>query len=381
MFSAIASFSPLYATTLLMLVGTGLLNTYVGLRLTGQSVSETWIGAMMAGHYLGLVCGGRMGHLLIIRVGHIRAFAACAAVAVSAILGQALTDSLPVWLLLRVLLGLMMVTEFMVIESWLNEQTENHQRGRVFSVYMVVSGLGTVLGQLTLTVYPHAMDNRPFMLVAIFLSLCLVPLAAVPRTSPTAPKPAPLDLMYYLRAVPAAFVVLFVSGCLSGSFYSLAAVYMVKLEFTAAQAAAYTATASACGLLSQWPMGWLSDRINRAGLIRFNALLLSALAVLLWGWASWPFWMMLLLACLFGVLQFTLYPLGSALANDRVEPQRRVGLSAVLLMAYGVGASLGPILAGLLMSLTRPSIYYVFVSACALVLVWRIRPGLAAKAA
>jgi MFS family permease len=373
----IAAFVPLYLSTILLQIGTGLLNTYVGLRLSGQAVSETWIGAMTAGHYLGQVCGGRLGHRLVIRVGHIRAFSACAAVATCAILGQGLTDLLPAWLVMRVLFGFMIVTQYMVLESWLNEQTENRLRGRVFSIYMVVSGLGTVMGQLILTVYDHAMDNRPFTLVAIFLSLCVAPLAARARSSPDAPKPARLELSYYLRQVPTAVLVLFVAGCIVGSFYSLSVVYMVRLDFSAAQSASFVAAASACGLLSQWPMGWLSDRFGRARLIRVNATILAALAVLLWGWAQWPYWLMLVLACVFGVLQFTLYPLGAALANDQVGPERRVSLSAVLLMAYGVGACAGPLAAGLLMSTVGPGAFYVFVSACALVLAWRARPAAA----
>ncbi|KAG1450329.1 hypothetical protein G6F57_016426 [Rhizopus arrhizus] len=85
--------------------------------------------------------------------------------------------------------------------------------------------------------------------------------------------------------------------------------------------------------------GWLSDRINRAGLIRFNALLLVLLPTVMWGWLVLPYWAMVALSCVFGVLQFTLYPLGAAFANDHVESERRVSLSAVLLMTYGVGAS------------------------------------------
>src|SRR3546814_8684363 len=104
-------------------------------------------------------------------------------------------------------------------------------------------------------------------------------------------------------------------------------------------------------------MGWLSDRINRAGLIRFNAFLLVLLPVTMWGWFTLPFWLLVVMSCVFGVLQFTLYPLGAAFANDHVEPERRVGLSAILLMTYGVGACLGPMVAGLLMSTAGPSMY------------------------
>ncbi|ARP93956.1 MFS transporter [Bordetella genomosp. 13] len=374
MLSTLSSFSPLYTATLLMLIGTGLFNTYMGLRLSQEAVSELWIGLLMAAYYFGLVCGARLGHLMIIRVGHIRAFSACAAVATSMILGQIVIDHMAVWLVLRIIAGVVMVTELMVIESWLNEQTENHQRGRVFSVYMAVSGLGTVLGQLALTFYT-TMDEGPLTLVAMCMVLCLVPIAVSARSHPPTPLPAPLDLRFYVQRVPLSLTVLFVAGNLSGAFYGLAPVYAVKYGLTTSQVAVFVAAAVTCGLLSQWPMGWLSDRINRAGLIRFNAALLVLLPVAMWGWITLPYWALIALSCVFGVLQFTLYPLGAAFANDHVEPQRRVSLSAILLMTYGVGACLGPLVAGALMSVAGPAMYYVFISACALILVWRVQPA------
>ncbi|WP_459615294.1 MFS transporter [Bordetella sp. 2513F-2] len=374
MLATISSFSSLYIATLLMLVGTGLFNTYMGLRLTQQSVSEIWIGTLIAAYYLGLVCGARLGHKLIIRVGHIRAFVACAAVSTSMILAQMQIDSMPVWLALRLLAGMVMVTELMVIESWLNEQTENHQRGRVFSVYMVVSGLGTVLGQLALTSYA-TLDDSPLTLVAMCMVLCLVPVAVTARSHPPTPLPAPLDLKFFMRRVPLSLTVLFVAGNVSGAFYGLAPVYAAKYGLSTSQAAVFVAASVTAGLLSQWPMGWLSDRINRAGLIRFNAALLTLLPILMWGWVTLPFWLLVLLSCVFGVLQFTLYPLGAALANDHVESARRVGLSAILLMTYGVGACLGPLVAGVLMSAGGPAMYFVFISACAAILVWQVRPA------
>ncbi|MVW70879.1 MFS transporter [Bordetella sp. 15P40C-2] len=374
MLTTISSFSSLYVATLLMLIGTGLFNTYMGLKLTAESVSEIWVGALIAGYYLGLVCGARMGHKLIIRVGHIRAFVACAAISTCMILAQMVVDSMPVWLLFRLVSGIVMVTELMVIESWLNEQTENHQRGRVFSVYMVVSGLGTVLGQLILSAYT-TLDQQPLVVVAACLTLCLVPIALTARSHPPTPVPAPLDIRFFRQRVPLSLTVIFIAGNLSGAFYGLAPVFASKYGMSTAESALFVAAGVTAGLLSQWPMGWLSDRINRAGLIRFNAMILVVLPALLWGWLELPFWALVLLSCVFGVLQFTLYPLGAAFANDHVESERRVSLSAILLMTYGVGACLGPMIAGILMSAVSPNMYYIFVSVCALVLVAFVRPA------
>lgn len=374
MLTTISSFSSLYVATLLMLIGTGLFNTYMGLRLTAESVSEIWVGALIAGYYLGLVCGARMGHKLIIRVGHIRAFVACAAISTCMILAQMMVDSMSLWLVFRLVSGIVMVTELMVIESWLNEQTENHQRGRVFSVYMVVSGLGTVLGQLILSAY-STLDQQPLVVVAACLTLCLVPIALTARSHPPTPVPAPLDIRFFRQRVPLSLTVIFVAGNLSGAFYGLAPVFASKYGMTTSESALFIAAGLTAGLLSQWPIGWLSDRINRAGLIRFNALILVVLPAVLWGWLELPFWALVLLSGVLGVLQFTLYPLGAAFANDHVESERRVSLSAILLMTYGVGACVGPMIAGVLMSLAGPSMYYLFVSACALVLVAFVRPA------
>jgi MFS family permease len=373
MFATLSSFSSLYLAALLMLCGTGLFNTFMGLRLTAQAVSPFWVGTLIAGYYLGLVCGARLGHQLLIRVGHIRAFVACAAIAAVMVLAQASIELLPLWLLFRLIAGVAMVTQFMALESWLNEQTENRLRGRVFSVYMLMSGLGTVLGQLSLTLFP-TLDLRPLTLVAVFQILCLVPIALTARSHPATPVPAPLDLKFFASRVPLSMTVLFVAGMLSGGFYGLAPVYAARHGFSTAQVAVYVAATVTAGLLSQFPMGWLSDRVNRAGLIRCNAAILTVLPVLMWGWLALPFPAMLVLSCVFGVLQFTLYPLGAAFANDHVEPERRVGLSAILLMAYGIGACTGPLIAGGIMSLAGPDMYYVFISACALTLVLTVRP-------
>ncbi len=211
-------------------------------------------------------------------------------------------------------------------------------------------------------------------LVAVFQILCLVPIALTARSHPATPVPAPLDLKFFAARVPLSLTVLFVAGLLSGGFYGLAPVYAARHGFSTAQVAVYVAATVTAGLLSQFPMGWVSDRVNRAGLIRFNAALLTVLPALMWGWLSMPFPLLLLLSCVFGVLQFTLYPLGAAFANDHVEPERRVGLSAILLMAYGIGACVGPLIAGGLMSVAGPNMYYVFISGCALALVLTVRP-------
>ena len=367
MISTFSAFHALFLSTLLMQIGTGLFNNYMGLRLSADSVSEIWIGTLLSAYYLGLVFGARMGHHLIIRVGHVRACATAAALAICLVLLQTLIDEKFVWLLLRFCAGMAMVVQFIVIESWLNEQAENKHRGRVMSVYLLMSGIGTALGQLSITMYP-TLDLRPLIFVAMCQALALLPIVLTTRTLPAPQSPAPIDLAYFFKQVPQCLLTILLAGNICAAFYGLAAVYAVKQNLSTGQVAVFTATTVVAGLLSQWPMGWLSDRVNRGNLVRVNALLLVGISVMLWGWADWPYWMMLLLAAGMGSLQFTLYGLASGLGNDRIDPERRVGLTAMMLMAYGGGACLGPTLAGTMMRLGGSHMLYVFSSACALLL-------------
>lgn len=366
------SFSSLYFATLLMLLGSGLLSTYLALRLA-ESADGLWVGALMAANYLGLVLGGKLGHRLIARVGHIRAYVACAGVVTAAVLGHGLSDWLPSWLLLRLLVGVGMMCQYMVIESWLNEQAQTEQRGQVFAGYMGASYLGLILGQLMLVLHP-ALGPELLMLVALCFALCLVPVALTRKLHPAPLHPAPLDMRFFIERVPLSLTTIVVAGLLIGAFYGLAPLYGTRMGLSTEQVGLFMGCCILAGLLVQWPLGWLSDRYDRVLLIRACAalLVLSALPLAMLPQAGLP--LLFAVGFLVCALQFSLYPLAVALANDHVEAERRVSLTAMLLVTFGIGASIGPLLAGVLMRFVGANMLYAFVCACALILVWRIRP-------
>lgn len=372
MFATIASFSSLFVSTLIMLVGIGLFNVYAGLKLSGEGVSEVWIGAIISAYYLGLVIGGRVGHMMIVRVGHVRAFAAGAATATVMVLLQTLIQDAYAWLLFRLVTGATMAIQFMVVESWLNEQIENERRGSIFAVYLVMSGLGTAIGQMAITFYP-TLDLRPLTLVAICHVVGLIPIVWTVRLHPAPQLPAPLDFRFFMYRVPAALATMFLAGSMSASFYSLAPVYMVGQSFTTSDVAVFMSTAVIAGLISQWPMGWVSDRVSRTRLIQINGSILTVITLLLWGWFLLPFWVYIVVAAVSGVTQFTLYALAMSYANDMVTPDRRVSLAAVLLISFGVGACIGPLLAGAVMRYAGSGLFYVFMTVCSILLILTVR--------
>ncbi|WP_275545904.1 MULTISPECIES: MFS transporter [unclassified Pseudomonas] len=373
MFSPLVTFPALYSATLLMLAGSGLFSTYMGLRLTEEGAGDAWVGGLMAAYYFGLVCGGKFGHKLIASVGHIRSYVACAGLATVIVLLHVLVERLEVWLLLRFVMGAVMMNQYMVIESWLNEQSENHMRGKVFAGYMVAVDLGLVVGQGLLAMSP-TLDYKPLVLVAMCFASCLIPLAVTRRVHPAKLVAAPLEIGFFWKRVPQALGSIFVAGLMVGAFYGLAPVYASRSGLDTTQASLFVAMCIIAGFCAQWPLGWLSDRLDRSWLIRGNAILLCLTAIPMWGLFDLPYWLLLANGFVTGMLLFTLYPLAVALGNDHVEQSRRVALSAMLLTTYGVGACIGPLLAGFMMQHFGPGMFYMLVSLYAVVLIFWVQP-------
>ncbi|MDZ7870918.1 MAG: MFS transporter [Rheinheimera sp.] len=371
MAATIRSFSSLYSATLLMVLAAGLLTTYLGLKLASMDVAKVWIGAMMSAYYLGLVLGSKIGHRLIARVGHIRAFVASAGVVTASTLGHAMAEQLEVWLALRLIVGMCMMCQYMVLESWLNEQADSKNRGTIFASYMIVSYLGLVLGQGAMSLNPE-LTIKPLLLVAMCFALCIVPLALTRRIHPQPLKPAPLQIKMFWQKVPQSLTTIAMAGVIVGSFYGLAPAFAASQGMNTEQVAAYMATTVLAGLLAQWPMGKLSDRVRRSRLIRTNSVILGILVLAM---ALLPLsgWLQLGFTFVFGVFAFTLYPLGAALANQNIEQHERVALSATILLTFGLGASIGPLLASAFMQLGGSNMLYAFMAAVAALLFVRLQ--------
>ena len=367
------SFRGLYFASLMMLIGSGLLSTYLALRLAADEVDGLWIGAMMAANYFGLVLGGKVGHRLIGRVGHIRAYATCAGIVGAAVLGLGLINWLPAWLFLRMIVGLGMMCQYMVVESWLNEQAAARQRGMVFSGYMIASYLGLVLGQLILVVHP-GLGPELLMLIAMCFALCLVPVAMTRSIHPAPLRPAPLEPRFFISRVPQSLTTVLASGLIVGAFYGLAPLYAAQQGLSTEHVGMFMGFCILAGLLVQWPLGLLSDRYDRAQLMRTFAGVLVIAALPLAVLPSMPLEMLLVVGFIASLVQFSLYPLAVAFANDHVEGERRVSLTAMLLMTFGIGASIGPLVAGALMKQFGSNMLYAFVCFISLVLALLTRP-------
>ena len=224
-----------------------------------------------------------------------------------------------------------------------------------------------------------------FAVAAIFLGMSLVPIVLTRTEAPQVAAPAPLSVSELLRVSPLAVVGSLGSGIILGSFYGLAPLFAVARGLPPSDVALFMAAAIFGGLALQWPIGLLSDRIDRRSVIlgaTASTAVVSAAIALLPGGGM----LLFVSAALFGGASFTLYPLALAHAGDRLaNNEDMVGLSSGMLLLYSVGAAVGPFVAGQIFGLLDGGGLFLFAAAVALATtvfgLWRMREAPAATAA
>lgn len=349
----------LLASVTVLLIGTGLMGTLVSMRLTIEAMTAEpiapWIkGLILSAYYIGLVAGSQWAGRIVRQAGHIRAFAIFAAVCTAAVLAQGLSALPVLWFLLRVLIGFSIAGIYIVVESWLNERADAGSRGRVFSIYQILSYVALGLGQFLLPLGDPA-GAELFMAVGILFALCLVPVAMSKASTPPEPTPhRPIALRETLRGSPLAVWTCMASGLMSSAMFTLTPGFAVRMELDVTAVSGLMASLILGGVTLQWPIGHLSDRYGRQPLILVVGAAGGVLALVL-GLAApvFPSWALMVTAAALGGFTFTFYPLAVSQANDRIRHRADfVAVAGALLFLWGVSAALGPILAGLVITAT-----------------------------
>lgn len=280
MWSLIAPISSLLSGVALLLLGNGLLNTLLTLRGVAEGYSTTMLGLIMSGYFVGFLLGTWLATPLVKRIGHIRVFACCAALAAIAALLHLLLINPWVWLGLRVLYGLGLVTLYMVIESWLNAQAPNEKRGQVFAVYMAVNLGALALAQQLL----HLADPVQFTLfaiAAILISAALMPITLTRQAQPSLPETPPSNLRQLWNIAPLAIIAAGLSGLAMGGFWGMAPVYASLAGFDTSGVGLLMTATILGGALLQWPIGIYSDRHDRRQVLLWVVILAVALALIM----------------------------------------------------------------------------------------------------
>ena len=348
---------PLLLSTAFLLMGVGLLHTHIALQGRGLGFSVAMIGVLTSAYYAGFLVGTYTIPQLTHRIGHIRTFAFCAALLTLVVLIQALDPAYGVWLVLRVLQGMMLVGLYAIIESWLNAASDPRHRSSVFAIYMMVNLGASATAQQFLRIRGEGFVL--FCIVAILFCIASLPVVASHQSQPQLRSMPKVQIRRLFRLAPTALVSALLSGLALGAFWGLLPLYAVARGLGVGGIGTYMSVAIAGGVVLQWPLGRFSDRIDRRlalSLISATAALAALVNLLLPNVGAAA----MVVIFVFGGMSFTLYPIAVAHLVDYLHRDELLSASSTVLLVNGVGSAVGPLLAGALMYLLRPELLFVW---------------------
>ncbi|MGH8128868.1 MAG: MFS transporter [Gammaproteobacteria bacterium] len=335
----------------ILVTGMGLLGSLLGVRATLAHFPGWELGLVMSGYFAGFVIGSFLCPVLIRRVGPIRTFAALAALVASAALAYALAVNPWSWLVLRLLTGTAMVGLYMVTESWLNAAVPRVYRVRVFGFYVILTLVAMAAGQLLFMAAPVT-GSTLFLIAGMVIVFGLVPVTATRLEQPALVSAPSLPPWRLVRRGPFAVVATFLSGLATGAFWGLGAAFATRIGLSPHGVATFVVCVIAGGVLAQWPLGRLSDRVGRRRVLIGAAAVGTIFALLLAAVTRGPEWLLLIFAFGFGAMTLSLYALAVAHMNDLMEPHEVLAATQGLLLITGVGSACGPLIAGVLLDVS-----------------------------
>ncbi len=348
MTTTLRQLAALLLSTAILFTGNGLINTLLPVRAEIEAFSTLEIGLLGTVYFAGFILGCLNVPLLVRRVGHIRTFATLSSVVAATALAHVFLIDPIAWGVLRFFMGFAFAGLYVVIESWLNDRAASANRGAIMSAYTFICLCVLMAGQFLLTAYDPA-GFELFTLVAILIAIALVPVSLTKAPEPPRPATIGLDIAGLWRLSPVGFVGCLSVGLVNGSFWTLGPIFASRSGLDIDNLVYFIAGATLAGAVAQWPLGLISDRIDRRFVIIGATLCAAASGVLLSTWAEPSIALLIGLSAAFGGFAMPLYAVSVAHANDMAEDTRFVTTAGGLLLVYGLGASLGPLIASALM--------------------------------
>lgn len=331
-----------------LMLGDGLQGTLLAVRADQEGYSTTTTGLIMSSFYAGFLTGSIMTPRIMLQVGHIRVFAALAAMASAAILVHAVFLDVAVWIGLRLISGFCFAGLYVVAESWLNERATNETRGKLLSLYMVVTYAGVGLGQLLLNL-ADPQGYPLFVLTSVLISIAVVPLLLSASATVQHQESVHIKLRDLYRVSPLGVVGMFIEGFVTATFFALGPVYAQRLGLPLKEISYFMASAMVGTVILQWPIGALSDYFDRRVVLTIVVLMTAAAAFSCVPLSEGSTTSLLLAVAVFAGLALPLYSLCLAHTNDHLHPSQMIAASGTLVLISGLGAVAGPLLVALIM--------------------------------
>ena len=368
--------APLLLAAGILLAGNGLQGTLIAVRGAAEGISTSMIGLMGTSYYLGFIGGCIMVPRMLRAVGHIRTFSALAAIAASCTLLLVMVIDDWVWLVLRMVLGFCFSGLFTTIESWINAGVSNADRGRVLSLYRLIDLAAVTGAQFLLPLFGVA-GFMLFGLMAMMTAMSLVPVSLADRSNPAPPVSFKFDLRPLWQLSPVACIGCISIGLTNSSFRLVGPLYAQSIGLSITSVATFMSAGIVGGAVLQYPLGMLSDRLDRR-----IALLIATVGACFAGlYLSWFAGDSATLNYVgifcFGAFALPLYSLSAAHANDHAREGDFVMVAAGLTFFFSIGAMIGPAVSAVLIKIAGPQSLFSYTSAVHFMLLlytlWRMR--------
>lgn len=360
MIRIISQIWPLLLGIVFIMLGNGMHFTLIGLRGGIEGFSSAELAIVTSGYFLGFLSGARISPLMIRRVGHVRVFAALGSFMSAGLIAFPLVTEPWVWTVLRVIVGFCMSGIYVTAESWLNNSATNETRGSVLSAYMIAQTLGIIGAQGLLTL-GDAGTAVLFIGASMLVSISFGPILLSATSVPQAEVTRPMPLRQLFTNSPLGTVGIFLLGSIYATQSGMGAVFGTKIGLSAEQISLFIAMLFAGALLLQYPIGWLSDRMDRRKLI-FGAASLGAISCALAWFIGAGLWPLMATAFFAGGVTTPLYALFLAYTNDYLSVEDMPAASGGLVFTFGLGAIAGPLITGWAMHGLGPFAFWLVLS-------------------
>ncbi len=350
--------APLLSLAIIM-IAVGLFSTFVPLRLTFDGYNSFIVGGVTSAYFVGIAIGSLRIERIVSRVGLIRAFAALASMNSVMVITMGMFRSPVLWICLRFFMGAFTAGIYVIIESWLLMVGGQERKGIILAYYMIAFYAAQAGGQFLLNI-ASPMSFIPFSLATFFISLSVIPVCMTLSAFPKVERPSLINPFQLFKISAFGISSAFGSGLIMGSFFGLAPVFAHKVGMHTSEVATYMGLTIIGGFLLQWPLGKLSDLINRRSVLIGVSFITSimALLIVLATYVSTNF--LVVLSVLFGGFSFTMYPLSISYTKDFLDPKDFVAAAGGLLVSYALGSALGPLLAPTAMKIFGPAGLYLY---------------------
>ena len=360
--SYILPISSLFLSITFLAIGYGIMITYIGVYLKQAGASSFSIGLINSAFFLGAIASSIFSQKIISTIGHIRSFASFAALMVIAFLLHSVYLNEFFWGFLRLISGFSFYALLIIVESWLNEKSSNSQRGQILAIYTIIFYLSTALGQLFLTI-PKDSEFFVFTVGSVLVLFSLITIAMTKIKEPILKPFEQYSFPKLYSIVPLALTGSFIGGFFVGSFFTMLPLTILHKFDSTTILSIFMSLTLIGGLVSQWPIGKLSDKYGRRKLIAFCGFFtafVSLLFIIVPELNSYYY----ILALLLGVTIFAIYPLSLARANDVLDENKdMVEISRALLFAYGAGSFIAPIILGIIFTfLNYEAIFFIYLT-------------------